>query len=257
MTSERYNARYKDAPWYKQYLITVGGLGGIGSWLAPVLARGGHSLYLFDGDTIEPSNIGGQFFYKEQVGRKKNASVLYHIERMTDNVEVNLFDMYTPSTNLATRIMFSCFDNMTARKLFFEKWLGYYRETEKSRARHIDIYGPHSDTMPYQWEGPACFIDGRLEAETGILYCVRNEQEAERWLSEWFPDEKLANHPCTFAATTNNAMLMAGLMVSTLNNVITNYVENMDMRVRPYKTTWDLPTMTFNSEETVPNPVPA
>lgn len=246
-----HHARFKDAPWYKSYDIVVGGVGGIGSWASFLLARSGHRLSLYDFDIVDRDNIGGQLFQRTQVGAKKIAAASQNIMNFSAEVEVNRFEKFDEN-GIATRIMFSCFDNMAARKTFFDKWLQNYHSTEKDRKQ---FEGVRKDALYPELTGPAVFIDGRLEAETGIIYCIKNEEEAKKWLEEWFPDEKVANAPCTFRATSHNAAIIAGLMVAHLNNVVTNYVEKIDMRVTPWKTTYELPTFTFNAEELSHQPV--
>lgn len=245
--ANKYHARFKDAPWYRSYDIVVGGAGGIGSWASFLLARSGHNLHIFDFDTVEIDNLGGQLFMHGQQGLKKTAAISSVITNFTVDVPINTFEKFTEESGFGTRIMFSCFDNMTARKVFFDKWLKTYHETERDRALYINSKG--DPEMVAGCAGPGVFIDARLEAETGIIYCIKNEEEAKKWQEEWFPDEKVADAPCTFRATSHNAAIIAGLMVANLNNVITNHVEGMDMRVTPWKTTYELPTMTFNAEE--------
>lgn len=225
-----YNARFKDAPWYKKQRVLIGGVGGIGSWLSLLLARGGHELYMFDPDVIEKSNIGGQLYARAQVGMKKVVAVKNNIQHYADtSAGINVFEQPFTEKSPYVPIMFSCFDNMAARKVFFDRW----KENLKA--------APRNEVQ--------CFIDGRLEAETAIIYCVRTPEEAELWEKEWFPDEKVANAPCTFRATSHNAAIIAGMMTGVFNNVITNFERKMEERIVPYKVNYELPTFTFEAAE--------
>jgi hypothetical protein len=252
MSREKVHARFKDAPWYKGYDVVVGGLGGIGSWTSFLLGRSGHNLYLYDFDTIDASNMGGQLYSRQNIGQKKNSSMRTIITNMCEEVSVDIFDRFT-SDSVASRIMFSCFDNMAARKVFFDRWLETCKECEKTREEWKIAYPSdlEEEYLPSYLKGPMMFIDGRLEAETAIIYCIKNEEEAKKWQQEWFPDEKVADAPCTFRATSHNAAIIAGLMVGHMNNVIANYIQRENIRVTPWKTNYELPTMTFNSEELV------
>ena len=54
-------ARFGDAPWMEgmsDRFATIGGAGGIGSWLALLLSRMGIQIQSFDFDIIEEHNIG-------------------------------------------------------------------------------------------------------------------------------------------------------------------------------------------------------
>jgi hypothetical protein len=51
--------RFSSAPWYSPGIeVFLGGVGGIGSWLALLLARQEANLYIFDFDRIEETNLG-------------------------------------------------------------------------------------------------------------------------------------------------------------------------------------------------------
>jgi hypothetical protein len=232
-------ARFKDAPWFHPYAVTIGGVGGIGSWVAMLMARMGHELYLYDMDRVEQVNLGGQLYGISHINMDKTAATKQVIKTFCDHDAVHTFSRFEDTTE-GTAKMISCFDNMEARRIFFNAWNKYRKEThtlavEAGAEQH-----------------PCLFIDGRLEAETAIIYCVRNDAEAELWQKEWFPDTNVPDAPCTFRATSHNAAIIAGFMTAVFNNVITNHREDLDCRVVPWKTTYELPTMTFESKELPP-----
>lgn len=224
-------ARFKDAPWYAQYTISIGGCGGIGSWVSLFLSRIGHELILYDHDRVDESNIGGQLYNRTHIGMQKSAAIAKVCNEFAEHTllhEAGFFDENCEPTS----IMFSCFDNMSARKVFFQTW-------KKTFCNEKSING----------DFPVVFIDGRLEAETAIIYMVRNEKEAEMWEKEWFSDDKVKDAPCTFRATTHNGAMIASLMVAALNNFVTNFKEKEDFRTTPWKTHYELPTFTFKAME--------
>lgn len=198
--------------------IVVGGVGGIGSWLALFLARQGHDIHVFDPDTVDEVNLAGQLYGGGDIMQPKVQAV------------ANLCDMFARhsiSTNqerftaesYAAPVMFSCFDNMDARLVMFEKWLP-----------------------------GRLFIDGRLNAETAEMFCVYDERTAKLWRDSWFEDAKVPDAPCTFKATSHCAAILAGLMTAALNNYTANmYAE--EQRSVPYKTSIWLPTMDIKTEE--------
>ncbi len=75
--------RFKDAPWFPKEDVhtVVGGAGGIGSWLTLLLSRAGFKPIVFDFDTLEEHNLGGQFFSKRQIGKTK-------VEALEENVQI-------------------------------------------------------------------------------------------------------------------------------------------------------------------------
>ena len=137
MNTENHN-RFKDADWYDKSSfqnIVVGGAGGIGSWLALFLTRIGHTLYIYDDDTIDQTNMAGQFYNQSQVGDRKTAAVKDNCRNLNGANLVNTFGRYD-STGLVSPIMVTCFDNMAGRKLMFEKWA-----EQKDRELFLDAGG--------------------------------------------------------------------------------------------------------------------
>ena len=219
-----YRERFKDAPWFGKHLVTVGGGGGIGSWLCALLAKAGHEVSLYEFDTIESHNIGGQLFGTTSIGKKKS-EMIQHMAKALGESPVHTLGKFDRG-NHVDRITFSAFDNMDARKKMIETW--YDKISNEERGKDI----------------PAMFIDGRLEAETAIIYCVKSPKDWERYMSEMFDDSELERRNCTFASTSHNAAIIAGYMVGIMNNQITNKVEGMNVRTVPYKISYELPTMT-------------
>ena len=71
--SQLQHNRFKDAPWFptEDTYVLIGGSGGIGSWLTLLLARANFKPIIFDFDTIEEHNIGGQLFSVGDIGSPK------------------------------------------------------------------------------------------------------------------------------------------------------------------------------------------
>lgn len=208
-------ARFSDADWLDPQEIIIGGVGGIGSWVAMFLARIGHELYLFDDDDIDETNMAGQLYRINQIGLNKAQATKDNIQIFTGNNSVEVLGRYTEDS-LVSPIIFSCFDNMAARKLMFEKWA--------------------------QQENREIFIDGRMLAETGMVYCVLKGQE-EDYRSELFEDSEVAEAPCSFKATSHCGAFIGSVMVSSLNNYLTNKKLGADIRVIQFRTDFELPLM--------------
>ena len=225
--------RFSDATWAKtNHLITIGGVGGIGSWLALDLARGGqHELFLYDDDTVEATNLAGQFYGMYDIDNSKVNSIRRNINTFCDSPGHNGNKPTSPTTTVynekytedspTTPVMFSCFDNMKARKIMFENWL---KDPDKE-----------------------IFIDGRMIMEMGEIYTVINTAESiAKYRETLFDDDDVPPLACSSKATTHNGAIIAGYMISILNNYTANKIMNIDMRSVPSRLDYDLMTFSFN-----------
>lgn len=212
------HSRFGDADWYGDPRdIIVGGTGGIGSWVAMFLGRIGHTLYLFDNDTIDETNMAGQLYRVKQIGKNKAEATKENIFDFSENKNVECFSLFD-NESPTTPIMFSCFDNMKARKLMFEKW--------KSQ------------------EDREIFIDGRMLAEDGMVFLVTKGRE-ELYESQLFDDSEVEDAPCSFKATSHCGAIIGSLMTSGLNNYMSNVKLGDDIRNLPFKTTFELSLFNF------------
>lgn len=210
--------RFSGAEWFKAgpQEIIIGGVGGIGSWLAFWLSRIGHDLYLFDGDTIDDVNLAGQFYKKHQLGELKVVGVKDNINQFcTNNININT---WYDKDSIVTPIMFSAFDNMEARKLMFQKW-------KDQEDREV-------------------FIDGRLLMEIGMVYCVQKGEE-DLYESELFDDSEVEDAACNYKATTHCGAFIASLMTSVFNNWLANKQTGIEMSFVQFRTDFELPMLTL------------
>lgn len=212
--------RFKDAPWFDpkgEIEVIIGGAGGIGSWLALFLARQNVEISIFDMDTVEEVNLGGQFFSDNDIGQTKVQAIRGWCESFTRNaLDINL--EYTKDSP-THKYVFSCFDNMSARKLMFEKWA--------EKATDDSIY-----------------IDGRLLAEEGSIYCVTKDK-IEEYRKTLFDDSEVLLVSCSYKSTTHCSALIASLMTSLFNNYITNVKAGMELREVTFNINFQLPVLNF------------
>lgn len=216
---DKKKTRFSDAPWYQvgPQEVIIGGTGGIGSWLSMFLARIGHNLYLFDDDTIDETNMGGQLYKISQIGSNKAEATNNNIYDFTGQTNVEIMGRYTEES-LSSPIVFSCFDNMATRKLMFEKWAAQ--------------------------EDRRVFIDGRMEAETGMVFCVVKGQE-DQYRAELFDDTEVEEAPCSFKATSHCGAFIGSVMTMVFNNFLTNEKEGFDLRIVQFRTDFEMPLMTL------------
>lgn len=198
--------RFKDAPWFKwgqNMMCIVGGAGGIGSWLTLLLTRAGFNVTVFDFDSIEPHNLGGQFFGKTDIYKKKVTALKEHVRNFSDKT-IKVVDGPYNRNSIANRYMFSAFDNMKARKDMFENWYHAYSSQED-----------------------AILIDGRLLMEQMQIFCVTPATAEEYAREHLFSDDEVEDEPCTLKQTSHSAALIASLMVGFFTNHIAN-IRNYD-----------------------------
>lgn len=210
---------FRGLPWFglaKKSYVTIGGAGGIGSWLALFLSRAGIKSTIYDFDTVENRNLGGQLYRKNSVGKTKVSALAEVVRDFTDNAHMNtenkVLDLSTP----VSAQCFSAFDNMKARKDMFEVW--------KRKVANL----------PPEEAYKSIFIDGRLEAEFFQIYCV-TPSRIERYQATLFDDEELAETACSVKQTSHVAAMIGSFMTSFYTNHLTNESENMKVREVPFK----------------------
>lgn len=220
MANKNLRSRFGDAPWMEgmsDRFATVGGAGGIGSWLSLYLSRLGIQIQVFDFDTIEEHNIGGQWFQKSNIGVKKVVALKKNIQDFSQE-DISAMNEKVTQDTLMTEYCFSAFDNMQARKDMFEAWKKANKDNPK-----------------------AIFIDGRLAAEHLEIYCIHNIPEDIAWYESpeiLFDDSEVPDAPCTMKQTSHYAGIIAGLMTAFFTNYLTNEIAGEFERRVPRKTTY-------------------
>jgi len=214
------HVRFSELPWYNPNLnIIIGGVGGIGSWLSLYLARAGYILYLFDDDIIDETNIGGQLYSITQLGQRKVDAVAENLAEFANMFDIAKQSRYT-KTSIACPIMFSCFDNMVARKTMFDNW-------KNQPDREI-------------------FIDGRMLAESFQIYTVVKGKESE-YIDTLFDDGDVIDQPCSAKSTSHCGGMIGAMMMGIFTNYMSNIKLGGEFRDVPFKTTFEIPTLTFNT----------
>lgn len=221
-TTPDHHARFKGAPWYDpSYSMILGGVGGIGSMLAFMLSRAGYTLVIFDNDIVEAHNQGNQMFSRSDIGKSKVKAVKDMLAEYSSNYNTHAVrDRYAEDSEYDD-IMFSCFDNMEARKIFFENWC-------KNPNRKI-------------------FIDGRLSMEYWQIFTVVPGQE-DRYRATLFDDSEVDEAPCTVKGTSHCGAMIAAAMMGIFTNYIFNVKLGADLREVPFKTEFDIATIRLDVE---------
>ena len=210
---------FRGLPWFRlasSTYITIGGAGGIGSWLSLFLTRAGFPCSVHDFDIVEARNIGGQFYGKDAIGKKKVEALKQSIGYFSDSSRVSI---YVDTMDINSKVSYNCFsafDNMKARKEVFMAW--------KSKI----------DKLPQNEAYKAIFIDGRLEAEFFQIYCV-TPSRIKRYEETLFEDADVAETACSVKQTSHVAAMIGSFMTTFFTNHLTNIVEGMKVREVPFK----------------------
>jgi molybdopterin/thiamine biosynthesis adenylyltransferase len=233
------HTRFSELPWYDPMFgpqwITVGGAGGIGSWLSAVLSRAGYALHIWDPDIIDDTNFGGQLYTREYNGKQKSEAVV-ELCRSLGAQQTLAGDGRFEKGAVVSPICFSAFDNMNARKALFETWV----ET-------IQSLSPDEKKA-------SIFIDGRMLAEAGHIYWVTPDK-IEQYRTQLFDDKEVQDQPCSAKATSHCGAFISSLMMAGFTNWVTNVKLDVDAREVPFKFEFELPLLNFNfktAEQCIP-----
>ena len=207
--------RFSDATWFprNKEICLIGGSGGIGSWLSFFLSKIGFNIYLYDFDTIEPHNLGGQLFKQRHIGVLKVEAVQEIIAEYCEG-KLNIFNERVTRDTPHHYFVFSAFDNMQARKDLFEVWKKSLLEIPEG------IY--------------PIFIDGRLELEQLQIFCVTPETMTRYETEYLFSDSVVQEVACTMKQTSHTAAMIGSLMTAFFTNHISNMYMQEDIREVPF-----------------------
>lgn len=230
-------SRFSGAEWFDEVhsqRIILAGLGGIGSWTAFLLARlTPANITLYDDDRVETSNMSGQLYGYNHIGEYKVAAMNHLIQDNTSMTSAYARAVRFDEDSDAGPIMICGFDNMDARKTYFEAWSGYV----------------HSIAGTYRKE--CLYIDGRLSIDTLQVFCIRGDDEynMKRYKEEFLFDSSEADGTiCSLKQTS----YLASMIGSIITNLFVNFTANLTEPVIPYDmpffTEYDARNVIFKTE---------
>lgn len=215
-------SRFSGTEWYdeiQKQRVILAGLGGIGSSCAYNLARM-HlaSLVLYDDDTVDWSNLSGQFYSKDDVGMYKVDAAQAELLKYATTTNIYAVAGKFDHTRQAGDIMVCGFDNMAARKTFFTAWKRHLRG------------------MSQEEKAKCLFLDGRLSVSVMQVFCITGDDDynIERYGRDYLFSDSEADPEydvCSLKQTTYLASMIGALMT----NLFTNFVANQLSPVIPYK----------------------
>ena len=230
-------SRFSSAIWYENIqkkTVILAGVGGIGSYVGFLLARmKPASMFIYDDDIVEAVNMSGQLYGQSDLGRPKVSALAEMIRNYAGYSSVFAISERFTNESEASDIMICGFDNMAARKLFFNKWLS------------------HVQSKPEEERKDCLFIDGRLAAEEFQVWCIKGDDEynINRYNNEYlFSDAEADETICSYKQTTFCANMIASYMVNLFVNFCANQCEPLIDRDLPFLTTYNAETMYLKTE---------
>lgn len=230
-------SRFSSAIWYENIqkkVIILAGVGGIGSYVGFLLARmKPASMFIYDNDVVEAVNMSGQLYGNSDLGLNKVAALTNMISNYANYSSVFAINDRFTAESEASDIMICGFDNMAARKLFFEKWV-----------EHVML-------KPEEDRANCLFIDGRLAAEEFQVLCIKGDDgfNINRYRNDFlFSDVEADETICSYKQTTFCANMIASYMVNLFVNFCANQCNPIIDRDLPFLTTYNAETMYLKTE---------
>lgn len=238
ISTELNTSRFSSAIWYnkvQEKVITIAGLGGIGSYVYYLLTRMQPSfITIYDPDVVEAVNMSGQLYSKEDLGKSKTQAMLDMAHKYSSYYRTGAFKEPFTSTSSATSIMICGFDNMEARKTFFNSWRKYVELKPDFEQKHC------------------LFIDGRLAAEEFQVFCIRGDDKynINRYANEFlFSDSEADETICSYKQTSFMANMIGSIIINLFVNFCANDLKDEEKplleRDLPFLTTYDASSMMF------------
>lgn len=228
--------RFSGASWFEEIQksrVIIAGIGGIGSNVVFQLARmAPANITLYDDDVVERVNMAGQLYSSKDIGQNKVDAIASMISIYTSAKQVNaIASKFTDSTETGD-IMICGFDNMAARKTFYNSW-----------KRHLSTKTPET-------RAKCLFLDGRLSIDTLQIFCIQGDDEVSmnRYETEFLFSDFQAEHTvCSMKQTTYLACMIGSLMVNLFTNFIANSLNPVIPYDLPFFTEYDSQNMLFKT----------
>lgn len=229
-------SRFSGTEWYNEIQkarIILAGCGGIGSWTILQLARmTPASLFIYDDDVVEAANMSGQLYCFDDIGKAKVDAMVDMIKSYTSMKNVfAIKDRFTSSVEPGD-IMICGFDNMAARRTFFERW--YW----------------HVGNKPKEERKNCLFLDGRLSIDTLQVFCITGDDEysCDKYNHEYlFSDAEADPTQCSLKQTTYLACMIGSVIVNLFTNFVANTLNPIIPYDLPFFTEYDAQNMIFKT----------
>ena len=229
-------SRFSGTEWYNaitQKHVVIVGIGGIGSNLAFQIARMHPAvLTLFDPDVVEEANMSGQLFGRDDIGKYKVSAIYEMLCNYAPSPIIYTHRNRFLATTISNIAMCG-FDNMEARKTFFNVWKNHVVSLEDDRKKEC------------------LYLDGRLSIDTLQVFCITGDDtyNMQRYEQEFlFSDAEAEETVCSMKQTTYLASMIASLMTNLFVNFVANSLDPVIPYDLPFFTQYDAQNMLFKTE---------
>lgn len=228
--------RFSGAEWFNEIqrkTIIIAGQGGIGSNLSFQLARMHPAgMYLYDDDTVEMVNMAGQLYARDDIGKAKVDAIADMITKYTNMQGVIALNERFTSSCEAGDIMLCGFDNMEARRIFFNAWQQHVFSKPKE-----------------EWKD-CLFLDGRLSMTDLQVFCITgdNAYAMTEYVDKYlFSDSEAEHTVCSMKQTTYLACMIGSVMTNLFTNWVANSLDPIIPYDLPFFTEYDAQNMIFKT----------
>lgn len=178
--------------------ISVVGAGAIGSQVVMCLAKMGfEDISVFDFDTVSEENISNQWFGVADIGERKVVALANLVDDMT-GVDIRGYneEVKEEHTLNGADIVIAAVDSMKVRNI---------------------LWNIVKNSLEVKY-----FIDPRMSAEEGAVYCVdlSDEKSKERYEKTLYTDDEAVSERCTAKATMYCSMLLSGQVCKTVKDLV-------------------------------------
>jgi hypothetical protein len=198
--------------------ITMIGLGGIGSYTVPILAKMGcSSLTGYDDDSVESHNIPNQYYRLSDIGTPK-VEALSQIVLEQTGVSLHGIQEKCDGSQSFQGIVISGVDKMTPRHVIWQQ---------------------------IKWKaGIQLYLDARMGGQVAVLYAIRpcDPDDIRFYESKLFSEEETHELPCTARSIVYTVAFIAGLIA----NQIKKFAKGEPIM---REIIWDAQTCTFIGKE--------
>ena len=178
-------------------VIGIAGCGGLGSNIAVSLVRAGvENLIIADFDIIELSNLNRQYYFREDVGKKKVLTLAEKLLQINPNCRINVIDKKLERSDIATLfgdadIMMEAFDKAESKQWLIEEWSTLYPEKPLISGNGVGGIGKLEKlkvkkvgSLYFCGDGESSDEEGLCSARVAIVANMQSELAIELLMSE-------------------------------------------------------------------------